>query len=70
MRKEVIKLRIKERRKELGMTQMELAEKMEVDQSSVACWENGTTGPHRSKLIRLAKVLNCSVEELLDDGNK
>ena len=63
----MIKLTIKERRRELGMTQRELAEKMQVDQSSVANWETGTTGPHRNKLIRLAKVLDCSVEELLED---
>ena len=71
MRMEVIKLTIKERRRELGLTQRELAERMGVDQSSVANWETGATGPHRNKLVRLAKVLGCSVEELLDDdGNK
>lgn len=47
------------------MTQQELAKRLKVDQSAVAQWENGHSGPKRSRLVEVACVLDCSVEELL-----
>lgn len=63
--KEVINISIKQKRLEMGLTQKELAQRLGVDQSAVALWEHGT-GPKRSRLEELAKVLNCSVAELLE----
>lgn len=47
------------------MTQKELAQVVGVDQSAVAQWETGASGPHRNKLPKLAKALGCTVDELL-----
>lgn len=57
---------IAELRKENGMTQEELAEKMGVTAKSVSRWENGKTLPDISLLILLAELLNCTIQELLN----
>lgn len=56
---------IKERREELGMTQTELAEKVGVDQSSVAYWESGRYLPSTANLLKLSQVLDCSLDRLM-----
>ena len=53
-------------RKRAGLTQKELAEKLGVDQSAVSFWETGKRAPRGAKLIRLANVLDCSIDELFD----
>ena len=58
---------IKYFREAAGMTQMELAEKMNVSQSTVGMWEIGINKPRTEKLIQLAKLFNCTIEELLKD---
>lgn len=62
---EAINISIKQKRLELGLTQKELAAKLGVDQSAVAQWEKGKTGPHRGKLNKIAEVLECDVADLL-----
>lgn len=56
---------IKTLRKKMGFTQKELAKEMNVTQATVALWENNKSFPSTNKLIKLANVLNCSVDELL-----
>lgn len=58
-------MKIKEFRIRAGMTQAQLAKKMNVDQSAVSLWESGKTAPMRKLHKKLAKVLDCTVEELL-----
>ena len=45
------------RRKELGDSQGDLAEKIDATQSMVSRWENGTETPRSTMFIRLMKVL-------------
>ena len=45
------------RRKELGLTQLRLAELMEVSEQAVKNWENGTTEPGKGRFSILADVL-------------
>lgn len=52
------------RRRELNMTQDELAEKLSVSRQSVSRWENGECMPDSEKLIRLSDVLGVSLDEL------
>lgn len=52
------------RRKELGMTQDELAAKLAVSRQSVSRWENGECMPDAEKLIRLSEILETSLDEL------
>ena len=45
------------RRKELGLTQLRLAELMEVSEQAVKNWENGTTEPGKGRFSILSDVL-------------
>lgn len=57
-------------RKEKGMTQMELADKMEISFQAVSNWERGKTMPDISKLPELAALFGVSIEEILGDDKK
>lgn len=54
------------RRKELGMTQKELAAKLNVTDKAVSKWERGLAFPDINSVPRLAEVLDVSVVELMD----
>lgn len=57
---------IKRKRKELGMTQDELAEKLFVTEKAISRWETGRGTPDISLLLPLSKELNIEVSELLN----
>ena len=57
--------RIAALRREKGMKQDELAEKMQVSPQAVSKWENDQTCPDISVLPTLAKLFGISVDELL-----
>ena len=59
---------IRELRTRANMTQAQLAKKMNVDQSTVSLWETGKTFPMRKLRKKLAKVLGCTVGELVNGG--
>lgn len=50
-------------REKAGMTQIELADKLGVDRSSVAKWECGDANPRSTMLPKLAQILNCSIDD-------
>lgn len=52
-------------RKEKGMTQSQLAEKMNVTDKAVSKWERDLSCPDINTISKLADVLGVSVEELL-----
>lgn len=56
---------IKEKRNEKGMTQKELAEKLNVSTSAVSKWENGKGFPDISILEPLASALDISIAEII-----
>lgn len=53
------------KRKALGMTQQELADKLGVTNKAVSKWERGEGYPEVTLLTKLAYVLNVTVDELL-----
>lgn len=55
---------IANKRKELGMTQAEVAQRLNVSFQAVSKWENGTL-PNVEMLVELAALLGVSVDELL-----
>lgn len=63
--KRTLGMMIAELRKEQGMTQLELAEKMGVTDKAVSKWERDLSCPDISSLPNLAAVLNVSVDELM-----
>lgn len=54
-------------RKKQGMTQEQLAEKMEVSRQAVSRWESGTTLPDASNIVQLSKIFAVSVDYLLNE---
>lgn len=56
---------IAKRRKEKGMTQGELAERLSVSNKTISKWETGVGLPDISILVDLASVLDISVDDLL-----
>jgi len=61
-------MKIKEMRKRSGMTQEEVAQQIGVTQGAVWQWESGMVMPTAVNLQKLAAALNCTVDELLKDG--
>ena len=53
------------KRKELGMTQSELASKVYVTDKTISRWETGMYMPDLSTIVLLSDILNCSTYELL-----
>ena len=65
---------IAEMRKAKGLTQEELAEKLEVNNRTISRWENGKNMPDISLYKPLCEILKISIEELVngektDKGN-
>ena len=60
--------RIKEQRKNAGLSQEKLAERMGISRQAVTKWESGQSAPSSDNLFKLAEVLGCSVSALLDNG--
>ena len=56
---------IAELRKQHGMTQLELAEKMGVTDKAVSKWERDLSCPDINSLPKLAELLGVSVEDLM-----
>ena len=57
---------IKEKRKHLGITQEELADRLFVTEKAISRWETGRGTPDISLLIPLAKELDVEVSEILN----
>ena len=55
---------LEELRKNAGLTQQELSESAEVSRKSINAVENGVYVPSTVLALKIAKILNCSVEDL------
>ena len=51
-------------RKAAGLTQQELSESAEVSRKSINAIENGVYVPSTVLALKIAKTLNCTVEDL------
>lgn len=61
---------LKERREARGLTQTDVAKKLNVDQSSVSHWEQGKYAPVRKYRKALAKLYGCTVDELFGNAKE
>lgn len=61
----MLKEQIKLKRKSIGISQYELAEKIGVRQQWIAQIEQGIRTPSLKTIIEMAKVFNCSLDELV-----
>lgn len=57
--------RIKSRRKELNITQVQIREATGISSGNMSGIESGKSLPSASALIELSKVLNCSIDWML-----
>jgi Predicted transcriptional regulators len=68
---EVMKMNFSEKfqliRKNKGMTQEELAEKLDISRQAVAKWESGQAYPDISNLIQISNLFNVTVDYLVRD---
>jgi|ERR1700760_3299328 transcriptional regulator with XRE-family HTH domain len=62
--------RIRAARRDRGLTQDELADKVGVSRSAVAQWETGRTGQVTGNLSRIAGALEVNVEYLMYGDDK
>lgn len=58
--------KLKEARKITGLSQEQFAEKMSISRSAVAKWENDIGIPDVGNLKNIARLLNVSIDSLLD----
>lgn len=59
---------IKEKRKQLGITQDELAKELKVSRSAISNWEIGRNYPDINTLIHLAQMYNMSLDDLFNEN--
>jgi len=52
-------------RKQRGITQIQLARKLRMEQSNVSKWENGMTLARPATIKKVANILKCRVEDLI-----
>ncbi len=57
---------IKTCRKQCGLSQKALGEKLNLSQDTISLWERGISKPGVDELILLADLFEISVDELLD----
>ena len=60
---------LQNKRKELGLTQEELAEKLFVSGKTISNWETGKTTPDIDNVIFLSNYLKVSLNDLLLEGS-
>ena len=58
-------MNFKELMKRKGYTQVELADKLGVNQATISCWQNGVRTPRTKQLPDIAKLLGVSVTTLV-----
>ncbi len=52
-----------------GLTQADLAIKLSVSQNSISQYESGKRNPSVKRLADIAKVLNCSMNDIVSDSD-
>jgi len=62
--------RLKDLRKQAGLTQVDVAERLGVSQPAYASWERGIKKPTQENLVKIAQVLNVSVDYLVGNSEE
>ena len=62
--------RLKTLRKEAGLTQVDVAEKLGISQPAYASWERGAKKPTQDNLVKIAQILNVSVDYLVGNSQE
>lgn len=62
--------KLKKLRTEKGLTQKDLADQMHVTFQTISKWESDTNEPDFNSLKELSKILDCSIEYLVNDESE
>ena len=57
-------------RKDAGLSQEELAEKLDVSRQAISKWERGAGYPETEKLVRMSRLFGVSLDYLLGEGQR
>lgn len=57
--------RLKDLRKQAGLTQVDVARKLGISQQAYASWERGAKKPTQENLVKIAQILNVSVDYIV-----
>ncbi len=57
--------RLKELRKETGLSQEKLGEKLEIAHSAIANWERATSSPNLEAVVKLADFFKVTLDYLV-----
>ena len=62
--------RLKDLRKQAGLTQVDVAERLGISQPAYASWERGVKKPTQENLVKIAQTLNVSVDYLVGNSEE
>lgn len=62
--------KIQELRKLSGMTQEQLAEKLDISRQTISKWESGSTLPDLESVLKLCRLFHISLDDLLEEEKK
>ena len=62
--------RLKNLRKQAHLTQTEVAEKLGISQQAYASWERGIKKPTQDNLVKIAQILNVSIDYLIGNSDE
>ncbi len=62
--------RLKKLRKQTQLTQVDVAEKLGISQPAYASWERGVKKPTQENLVKIAQILNVSVDYLVGNSEE
>ena len=60
-----VRYRIREKRRERGLRQRDVAEALKIQPHNVSCWERGEYRPSGEHLAELCRVLGCLPSDLI-----
>ena len=62
--------RLKDLRKQAELTQVDVAAKLGISQPAYASWERGLKKPTQENLVKIAQILNVSVDYLVGNSEE
>ena len=62
--------RLKDLRKQAELTQVDVAAKLGISQPAYASWERGVKKPTQENLVKIAQILNVSVDYLVGNSEE
>ena len=62
--------RLKTLRKQVKLTQAQIAEKLDISQQAYASWERGVKKPTQQNLVKIAQSLKVSIDYLVGNSDE